>query len=87
MNRYQISSPRKAIAIASVALTALTIGLTVIVPAKVPSDPRDVRTMAAITVTAPAPADRLRVDVVGTHDPELAATQVPAILPKHRQDG
>ncbi len=90
MNRYQISSPRKAIAFASVALTAVTIALAVIVPAKVASDPRDVRTLAAITVTSPAPRenvrDRLRIEVAGTRDPELA-TQVRTVLPKHKQDG
>ncbi len=90
MNRYQISSPRKAIAFASVALTALTIALAVIVPAKVATDPRDVRTLAAITVTSPAlredVRDRLSIEVVGTRDPELA-TQVRTVLPKHKQDG
>lgn len=90
MNRYQISSPRKAIAIAAVALTAMTIGLAVIVPAKVRSDPREVRAVAAITATSPAPVeaarDHLRIDVIGTRDPELA-TQVRTVLPKRRQDG
>jgi hypothetical protein len=90
MNRYQISSPRKAIAIAAVALTAMTIGLAVIVPAKIGSDSREVRALAAITVTSPASVevvrDHLRIDVVGTRDPELA-TQVRTVLPKHRQDG
>jgi hypothetical protein len=94
MNRYQISSPRKAIAFASVALTALTIALAVIVPAKVATDPREVRTLAAITVTSPAlredvrdrVRDRLSIEVVGTRDPELA-TQVRTVLPKHKQDG
>jgi hypothetical protein len=89
MNRYEISSPRKAIAIAAVALTALTIGLAVIVPAKMGSDPREVRAVAGITVTPPAVEavrDHLRIDVVGTRDPELA-TQVRTVLPKPRQDG
>ena len=32
MNEYQISSPRKIFAIAAVAMTAMTIGLSVVVP-------------------------------------------------------
>lgn len=90
MNRYQTSSPRKAFAIASVALTALTIGLAVIVPAKMQADPRDFRTVAAFTVTSPAPVevmpDRLRIDVIGSREPEFAVVQVRGPLPKRRQD-
>lgn len=90
MNRYQTSSPRKAFAIASVALTAITIGLAVIVPAKMQADRQDLRTVAAFTVTSPTPvevlSERLRVDVVGSREPEFAVVQVRAPLPKRRQD-
>jgi hypothetical protein len=88
MNRYQISSPRKAFALASVALTAITIGLAVIAPAKMQSDGRELRTLAAITVT-PHPVEvapeRLHIDVVGIREPEFAAVQVRTALPPKRK--
>jgi len=90
MNRYQISSPRKAFAIASVAMTAITIALAVIVPAKMQSDAGDLQAMASSTLTSPVPVEivpeRLRVDVVGTRAPEFAAQEVRTVLPKRKQD-
>jgi hypothetical protein len=90
MNRYQISSPRKAFAIASVAMTAITIGLAIIVPAKMQSDARDLQAMASSTLTSPVPVgvipERLRVDVVGTREPEFAAQEIRTVLPKRKQD-
>ena len=90
MNHYQISSPRKAFALVSVALTAITIVLAVIVPARMQGEPRDVRELAALTVTAPAQVevvrDRIRVDVMGSREPEFTTVQAPTPLPKRRQD-
>jgi len=90
MNRYQISSPRKAFAVASFAMTAITIGLSVVVPAKLRSDTNDVRSLAALTVVAPARVDavpgRLHIDVVGVREPEFASVQVPSPLPKRKQE-
>jgi hypothetical protein len=89
MNRYQISSPRKAFAIASVAMTAITVALSVVVPAKMRSNAGDVRTLAAIKVVAPAPVaaatGRLHIDVVGIREPEFASVQVPS-PPKRKQE-
>jgi hypothetical protein len=89
MNRYQTSIPRKAFALAALALTALTVGLTVIVPVKIQSDPRELRTLTAITVTPPAAQvlpDRLRVDVTGIREPDFAAVQVRTALPPKRKE-
>jgi hypothetical protein len=88
MNRYQISSPRKAFAIVSVAMTAITIGLAVIVPAKMQSEAGELRTLATITVTSPSAEvapQRLHVDVVGIREPEFAAVQVRTALPPKRK--
>jgi hypothetical protein len=90
MNRYQIPGPRKSIAVASIALTALTIALAVVAPAKVASDVQDLRTVAGFTVTSQAAEvvrDRIYVDVVGTRPAELTAAQARSVLPKRREDG
>ncbi len=82
MNRYQTPSPRKAFAIASIALTAITVGLAVVVPAKVGSAHQDVRTLAPIEVVArPAP-----IDVVGTPDAEVISVHVRNPMPKPKQE-
>jgi hypothetical protein len=90
MNRYQISSPRKAFAVASVALTAITIALAVIAPAKMNSGAQDLRTVAAMTVTSRTPIEavpaRLRVDVTGIREPEFASVQARTVMPKRKQD-
>jgi hypothetical protein len=79
MTHYQSSSPRKLFAIGAFALTAVTIGLAVVLPAKMGSGDRDVRALAASTPIVPAEAatERLRVEVVGVRDPELISVQVP----------
>jgi hypothetical protein len=90
MSPYQISSPRKAFAIAAVAMTAITMGLAVVVPAKIQSDARDERTLAASKAVTPAPvevaASRLHVHVVGTREPELISVQVRNAPPKRKQE-
>ncbi len=90
MNRYQIPSPRKAIAVVSVALTVVTIALAVVVPAKMGTDAQDPRAAAGVTVTSQAAEDvreRIRVDVVGTRPAELTAVQAHSVLPNRREDG
>ena len=90
MNHYQISSPRKVFAIVAVAMTAITIGLAVVVPAKVQSDARDPRAMAAAKAMTPASAEvvasRLHVEVVGVREPELLSVHVRSAPPKRKQD-
>jgi hypothetical protein len=90
MNRYRISSPRKAFAIASVAMTAITIGLSVVVPAKIQSGDRDLRTLAASKAMMPAPvevvASPLHIDVVGIREPELVSVHVRNALSKRKQE-
>jgi hypothetical protein len=73
MNRYQISSPRTVFAIAAVAMTAITIALSVVGPAKVQSDALDVRALTTSKAMTPAPtevaANPLHVHVVGVREP------------------
>jgi hypothetical protein len=90
MNHYQVSSPRKVFAIAAVAMTALTLGLSVVVPAQIQSGASDPRMLAASNTVAPAAveavAPRLHVEVVGVRDPELVSVQVRNPLPKRKQE-
>jgi hypothetical protein len=72
VNRYQPSSPRLAFGIAAVAMTAITIGVSVVMPAKMDSDSREPRVLAALRVTAPAStgvvAGAESIDVVAAHE-------------------
>ena len=57
MNRYEPSVPRVAFGIAAVAMTAITIGMSVIMTAKMDSDRREPHMLAASKVTTPASTD------------------------------
>ncbi len=75
MKRYKTNAPRTAIALAAVALTALTIGVAVVLPARADVDrtneavlaaaDRDARPAAAIAPELP-PVDR--IDVVAIRE-------------------
>ena len=83
MNRYETSIPRVAFGIAAVAMTAITIGVSVVMPAKMDSDSREPRVLAALKVTAPASTGDVTgsegIDVVAVHKAGLSA--VPCISP------
>ncbi len=51
MHPYDTSSPRAGFAIAAIAMTAMTIGLTVVVPAKMDSGRDEARTLARPAAT------------------------------------
>jgi len=84
MNRYQTLIPRVAFGIAAVAMTAITMGVSVIMPAKMDSDSPEPRMLDALTVTAPASTGDVTgsesVDVVAVHKAGLSA--VPCISPQ-----
>ena len=90
MNPYQISSPRKIFAIAAVAMTAITIGFSVVVPTQIQSGARDARSLTASKATTPAPTEvvaaPLRVEVIGVRDPELVSVQVRNAPPKRKHE-
>jgi hypothetical protein len=80
MNRYEPLIPRVAFGIAAVAMTAITIGVSVIMPAKMDSDSPEPRVLEALTVTAASTDDVTgsdSVDVVAVHKAGLSA--VPCI--------
>jgi hypothetical protein len=84
MNRYEPLIPRVAFGIAAVAMTAITIGVSVIMPTKMDSDSREPRMLEALTVTAPASTGHVigseSIDVVAVHKAGLSA--VPCISPQ-----
>jgi hypothetical protein len=81
MNRYEPLIPRVAFGIAAVAMTAITIGVSVIMPAKMDFDSPEPRVLESLTVTAPASTGDVTgsdsVDVVAVHKAGLSA--VPCI--------
>src|SRR5438309_947938 len=71
MNHYEPSIPRLALGIAAVAMTAITIGASVIVPAQMDSGSRGLSMLVAPKVLAPA-SDRL---ATGTNVEVVAAPE------------
>ena len=84
MNRYEPLIPRVAFGIAAVAMTAITIGVSVLMPTKMDSDSREPRMLEALTVIAPASTGDVTgsasIDVVAVHRAGLSA--VPCISPQ-----
>ena len=74
MNHCEPSVPRVAFGIAAVAMTAITIGVSVIMPAKMDSDSHEPRMLAASTVTTPpdVAAGSASIDVAAVHEPGSA---------------
>ena len=89
MNRYETSNPRAALSIAAVAMTALTIGLSVIVPARMGYSSPKFGALAASKAVAPASIEAdaapLRIEVFGVRTPELVSVQARSIPPKRKQ--
>ena len=76
MNRYETLIPRVAFSIAAVAMTGITIGVLVVIPAKMDSDSREPRMLAASNVATPAitgvVTDSAMIDVVAVRNPGSA---------------
>ena len=92
MSRYQTSTPRAAFAFTAAALTALTIGLAVVLPANLDSGHAASRPLATVGAAAPALAGvstevsiiPARIEVRGVREPELA--RAPADAGDARRD-
>jgi hypothetical protein len=91
MNRFQSSTPRVALGIAAVAMTVVTFGLLVVVPATIDSGSEDVRTQAAAKLVTPAAAEVVmiptRIDLLGVRKTEMASAPVDNVRPKRKQAG
>ena len=89
MNRYQTSTPRAALVIAAIALTALTIGASVIAPAKIDSGSRELGLFAARKSVAPMPTpvviEPVSIEVVAAREPAFISVHVRSVQPKRKQ--
>jgi len=75
MNSYKSSTPRAAIGFIAVALTAMTIGLLVVVPAKVGPGGPDALTLARTAPAAPTEVaiNPGTIEVIGVREPVVAS--------------
>lgn len=91
MDRYKTSHPRGAFAIAAVAMTAITIGLMVVVPAKMDSGSQEAHALAqqgaATLATATAVVNPPCIDVAANRKPTVDSVQVGNDHPKHKRQG
>ena len=89
MNRYQISTPRAASVIAAIALTALTLGVSVVAPAKMDSGSAEVRTLAAQKTVTPTPIQAVinpaRIEVIGVREPGFISVHDRNVPAKRKQ--
>jgi len=87
MNAYQTSNPRAAFLIAALALTALTIGVSVIAPAKMDSGGTEDRTLAAQNSVTPTQVviDPARIEVFGVREPGFISVHVRNVPAKRKQ--
>ena len=88
MNSYQPSAPRAALVVAAIALTALTIGATVVAPVMLGPGVHETGPLANQMVVAPTSAPTIvnlgRIEVRAC-EAESPIAQVHNVQPKHRQ--
>jgi hypothetical protein len=91
MNCYETSIPRVRFAIAAVAMTAITIGVSVVMPAKMDSDSREPRVLAASKVTTPASPSVVTgsasIYVVALREPGLSAVPCTSAKANRKPEG
>jgi uncharacterized protein YjiS (DUF1127 family) len=78
MHRYETSTPRVAFAIAAVAMTVITVGVLVVMPAKLNTDDHEPSRLAAskvATLASTSAVSGAAIDVVSLHVPGLATAQ------------
>jgi hypothetical protein len=87
MNRYKPSIPHAAFGMAAVAMTAITIGLLVVLPANMEPGSQEIRMLAASKVATPASTGVVtgseNIDVVAV--PEEGFSAVPCISNPNRK--
>src|SRR5437667_10782351 len=82
MNSYQTSIPRAALTIAAIALTALTIGVSVVAPAKIGSGSRELAVAAReSSVPTPVVIEPASIEVVAARDPAFIRVHVRSVQP------
>ena len=88
MNRYQTSTPRAAIGFVAVAMSALTIGVAVVLPARMQSAGQDAVVFAAAKAAALAPTEvaavPARIDVIAVRPASAVAGTAPAVVTQRK---
>jgi hypothetical protein len=91
MDRYETSIPRVACSIAAVTMTAITIGVSVILPARTATESNEPRTLAASKATTPESKGVVTggtsIDIVGVHQPELSTAPCTSSNPNRMPEG
>ena len=90
MNRYQPKAPRAAFGIAAIAMTVLTLGLAVVVPAKLAPAGPEASTLLAVKSKAPATEVTIvpaRIEVIGVRESTVAEGTPAAVPAKGKQPG
>ena len=89
MKHYESSIPRVVLGIATVAMTVITIAVSVILPAQMDSGSREQRMLAASKIRAPASmglATATSIDVVAVRQPELSTVPCTASNPNRKPE-
>ena len=77
MKRYKSKTPRMAIGLAAIAMTALTFGMSVVVPSQLSAATIEIGTLAMVAPLTVAPIEvailPARIDVVAERDQRTAA--------------
>jgi len=87
MISYEPNRPRTAIALAAAALTAITIGILVVAPAKFDGSKEEARMLAVAKARHAAPVEvavsPAHINIVGVREAKLASVQLdrPVIAP------
>jgi hypothetical protein len=90
MHRYETSTPRVAFGITAVAMTAITIGVMVILPAKLDAEAHEPSMLVASKVTTVAPTNAVTgaaIDVVAAHEAGLATGPCTSSKPNREPEG
>ena len=89
MNAYHTSTPRAALVIAAIAFAAITIGVSVVAPAKMESVNSEAGPLAAQNTLAPAAIQAVinpaRIEVIGVREPGFIPVQARNIPAKRKQ--
>ena len=90
MNRYEPSIPRVAFGVAAIVMTAITMGMGLVLPAWMEPGDQAASRLATSQAALPPPAavaiNPARINVVGVHERELVSAQAREVDPKCKQD-
>ncbi len=86
---YENSTPRATAGVMAIAMTAMTIGLSIVLPAKIDSGRREASLQAASHAVTPVSdevtANRMRVDVIGVREPSVVSVRAVVVPVKRKQ--